>query len=170
MDLYPTHSSVPKSPLRSALGLLAFGGVTAGAATFGALTTRSGQGLWYRLLRKPPYNPPGWVFGPVWTGLYGLIALSGWRVWRQPSSPERTRALALWGTQLGLNAAWSWIFFGKHRKRAALADLGALFGAVAGYALAARKVDRQAAWLITPYLAWTCFAGLLNEEIVRRNP
>jgi translocator protein len=159
-----------RAPRRSVLGLIAFGALTAGAAALGTLATRRGMGLWYRLLRKPPFNPPSWVFAPVWTALYGMIATSGYRVWCRQPSPERTGALALWGAQLGLNGAWSWLFFGKHRKVAALVDLGLLVATVGAYTAVASRVDRPAAWLMAPYLGWTSFAGLLNEEIVRRNP
>lgn len=158
------------SPVRSAVSLVALGGLTAIAAAIGARATIRGKGLWYRLLRKPSYNPPDWVFGPVWTGLYTAMALSAWRLVRRPSSVARNVALGLWGTQLGLNAAWSVLFFGQHKKRAALADLGLLIGSIGGYMAAASKVDRPAALLMTPYLGWSSFAGLLNAEIVRRNP
>lgn len=165
--------SVPspgKGLLSKALSLAGFGGVTAAAAAIGSLATVKGKGLWYRFLRKPSFNPPDWVFGPVWTALYGTMAVSGWRVYRQPPSKERTAALALWGTQLGLNTAWSVLFFGKHQKVAALVDLGLLVGTIGAYMVVARKVDRPAALLMTPYLGWCGFAALLNEEIVRLNP
>lgn len=157
------------SAVRSAATLAAFGGLTALAAVIGARATARGKGLWYRLLRKPAFNPPDWVFGPVWTGLYAAMAVSAWRIARRPSSVTRNVALGLWGTQLGLNAAWSVLFFGHHKKRAALVDLGMLVGAIGGYMAAASKVDKPAALLMTPYLGWSSFAGLLNAEIVRRN-
>jgi len=117
----------------------------------------------------PPYHPPRWVFGPVWTGLYGLMATSAYRVWKAPPSRARTRALALWGTQLALNSAWSPLFFGARRPRAALVDLLALAGVVAAYAATSHKVDKPAAAMMIPYLGWLGFASLLNEEVVRRN-
>jgi tryptophan-rich sensory protein len=121
------------------------------------------------MLRKPPFQPPSWLFAPVWTALYGLIATSGYRVWKAPRSKERTRALALWGSQLALNTAWSPLFFGLRKKKLALADLVVLLGTVAAYAETTRKVDKPAAAMMGPYLAWLAFAGVLNEEIVRRN-
>jgi tryptophan-rich sensory protein len=105
----------------------------------------------------------------VWTVLYALMAASAYRVWRREAGPARSRALALWWTQLAFNAAWSPLFFGAHRPRAALADLGLLFASLSAYALQSSRVDRGAAGLIAPYLAWAGFAGVLNEEIVRRN-
>jgi tryptophan-rich sensory protein len=154
------------------LPALGFGALTAGAAVLGGLATRkSVNSPWYRVfLRKPPYQPPRQAFGPVWSALYTTIAASGARVWRGAPGPARTRALALWGTQLALNAGWSAVFFGARRPRAALVEIGALLASIAGYAAAARKVDRPAAWLVAPYAAWTAFAAVLNAGIVRRNP
>ena len=97
------------------------------------------------------------------------MAVSAHRIWRKPSSPDRTRALAIWATQLGLNGIWSPLFFGKHRPRAALVDLIGLAAAIAAYIRAASKLDRAAGALMAPYLAWVGFAGVLNAEIVRRN-
>lgn len=166
------QSPVLKNPSLRAESLAAlgvFGALTTGAGVLGAAVTDRSTQLWYRRLRKAPFQPPSAVFGPVWTVLYGLIALSGWRVWNRPAGPARSRALELWALQLGFNAAWSWLFFGQRRKRAALADIGALGASIAAYLAAARKVDRTAATLVAPYLGWVCFASLLNAEIVRRN-
>lgn len=166
----PTLDSSSVSVPLSLGKLAAVTGLTTLAAAIGARATARGKGLWYRLLRKPPFHPPDWVFGPVWTALYGTIALSGWRLATRPSSPARNAALGLWAAQLGLNAGWSVLFFGAHKKRAALADLGLLIGSVGGCISAASRVDRPAALLMAPYLAWCGFAGLLNAEIVLRNP
>ena len=152
------------------LGLVGFLGVTAAAAAMGSVPSRKAlRSRWYRKLRKPSWQPPGQAFPIVWTGLYGLIALSGWRTWIAPRSPARTRALALWGSQLALNAAWPWIFFGAKNPRAGLAELGVLVPTVAAYAREARKVSPSAAWLVAPYLAWSTFATALNTAIVREN-
>ena len=159
----------PRSHTSDGLALASFAGLTLGAAAFGRVATRRAPGLWYKTLRKPPFQPPSAVFAPVWTALYALIATSGYRVWKAPPSKSRTRALALWGTQLALNGAWSPLFFGARQKRAAFLDLLALFGVVAAYAQTSRKVDRPAAAMVIPYLGWLGFAGLLNEEIIRRN-
>ena len=145
-----------------------FVGAVAAAAVVGGVATTRNQD-WYRSLRKPPFNPPDWLFGPAWTTLYALMATSAYRVWRAPPSPERSRALGLWGAQLALNAAWSPLFFGAHRPRAALVDLALLVVGICAYANEARKVDAPAAWMMAPYGAWCAFAGLLNEEIVRLN-
>lgn len=142
------------------------------AAMGGAVTVRGRgrpDGAWFRSLRKSPLQPPGRVFGPVWTVLYGLIAYSGYRIWRAPRSRQRTRALALWGTQLALNGAWTPLFFGARRPVAALADLVALDVVAGAYAVTAREVDPGAALAVTPYLAWSGFATYLNGSIVARN-
>jgi len=155
--------------LRSSLAFAAIGGATLLTALVGARATQSGK-PWYRLLRKSTLNPPDAVFAPVWTGLYSLNGLSAGRIYRSEPSPARTRTLALWGIQQGLNAAWSPLFFGQHRPRAALADIGLMWTAIGAYLLEARKVDRTAAALVVPYLAWVSFAAFLNAEVVRKNP
>jgi tryptophan-rich sensory protein len=156
----------------SIAALAAIGSLVAGAAIYGARfspahpRTRS----WYRRLEKPPFNPPNSVFPPVWTALYALIALSGWRVWRRPRGRKRSAALALWGGQLIANSAWTKLFFGERRPKAALADIVALLTTIGSYTAIVRDIDRPAAVMMLPYGAWVTFATILNEEIVRRNP
>jgi benzodiazapine receptor len=157
--------------LKNLLAMSVFAGLTAGASAVGArVARRPTTKTWYRLLRKPRRTPPDWVFGAVWPGLYGLIAYSGYRAWRKRQHPGGRTALALWGMQLGLNAAWTPLFFGRHRSRAALADLGATIATVLAYMARVRNIDRPAAAVMTPYLAWLGFASTLNGSIVRRNP
>ena len=151
--------------------LAGFAAITAATAVAGALVgpRRPSTMRWYRSLDKPPYQPPAALFGPVWTGLYATIAVSGWRVWRQPDSPSRSRALRLWGAQMTANAAWTPLFFGARRTSLALVDLAAQLSSTIGYTSAAARVDTPAATLMAPYIGWTAFAGVLNTEIVRRN-
>jgi translocator protein len=125
--------------------------------------------IWYKSLRKPAYNPPKVVFPIVWPVLYTLMAFSGWRVWRRESSPERSRALALWTAQLTANAAWSKLFFGEHRPDLALMDVTVMRALIVAYIESAYQVDRTAAVAFAPYLAWVTFAKKLNKEIVRLN-
>ena len=158
------------APRHSGLALLGFTATTALAAWAGARVTQRGKLPWYRLIRKSALNPPDAVFGPVWTALFALTAISGFRVWRAPSSPARTRALALWTAQLALNTNWSRLFFGQHRPKAAFVDLGALLAILGGYVQQAKQVDKPAAYLMAPYLGWLSFAGYLNEEVIRKNP
>lgn len=155
--------------MRKMTSLLGFGGLVAVAAAAGGAVTRRNL-AWYRRLDRPPYTPPDAAFGPVWTALYALIAASGWRLWRAAPSRRRDRALALWAAQYGLNFAWTPLFFGLHRPRLALADLALLFAAIGGYAATAARVDRPAAVMMAPYLAWVSFAGVLNAGVARRNP
>lgn len=157
---------------RSWLGLLGFGAAVAAAGIVGArysprdLRTK----LWYNRLDKPSWNPPNFVFPVVWTALYSLIAVSGWRVWEQKSSPERTRALRLWATQLATNAEWTRLFFGRHQPRQSLLDVIALETQILRYIATAKDVDLGAAACFLPYAAWVAFATVLNAEIARRNP
>lgn len=158
-----------KNPGWALLGFVA--AVTAAAAMSAVGNPRAGETMrWYDRLDKPRWTPPKLVFPVAWTALYAMIAVSGWRVWKRPDGPDRSRALALWGAQLGINAAWTPIFFSAMRPRAALVDVTALVPAVAAYGLTAARVDRPAGWMMAPYLAWTGFAAVLNADIVRRNP
>lgn len=158
-----------RPPKRSLLALGLYAGATGLAAFLGATVTKPKR-LWYRALSKPPGQPPARVFGPVWTALYGLMAVSAYRVYRARPSRARGRALRLWWRQLALNAAWAPLFFGAHRPRAALADLVGMTAAAAKYTHAARRVDGAAAWTMVPYLGWLGFATYLNGAIVARNP
>jgi tryptophan-rich sensory protein len=153
------------------LALAAFTAVTAMAPAIGMRSSPADPRIaeWYDRLEKAPFTPPDAAFGPVWTALYALIATSGWRVWRAPPSHARTRALALWATQLGLNTLWTPLFFGERRTKAAFADILLLCATVSAYTMTSRKVDRGAARMMIPYLAWLTLATSLNEEIVRRN-
>ncbi len=163
---------VPRARARSVLAGLGFAALTYGVSALGVLAMRgkgSANSPWFRSRRKPSFQPPNWLFAPVWTALYGAIAYSGWRVWRSPSSPERSRALGLWATQLALNGAWTPLFFRAHAPGAALADLVALDAAASAYAAQAAQVDRQAALVVTPYLGWLGFATALNGSIFAKN-
>lgn len=156
----------------SSLALIGFGTAVAAAAWVGSRYSPRNPitKTWYQRLDKPSFNPPDAVFPVVWTVLYSLIAVSGWRVWRQGESPERRAALRLWIAQLISNAEWTRLFFGEHLPTWSLADLLSLESAVLRYIAEARKVDKTAAGLFVPYAAWVAFAALLNAEIVRRNP
>lgn len=168
----PSISTNGVSRSRSALAALAFGALSYGVSAVGSLVMKKRgpiERVWYRALPKPSFQPPSWIFGPVWTALYGAIAYSGYRIWRAPKSPERTRALALWGAQLALNGAWTPIFFGAQKPRIALVDIIALDAAATAYAAAAAQVDKRAAAVVSPYLAWLAFATTLNGSIVAKN-
>jgi tryptophan-rich sensory protein len=124
---------------------------------------------WYRTLIRPAIAPPNWVFAPVWTLLYALMAVAVWLVGQSAPSPLRTWALVLFLLQLGLNFAWSWIFFHHHALGAALAEIVVLWGFIAATTLLFGRVAPIAAWLMVPYLAWVSFAAVLNGAYWRLN-
>ena len=137
--------------------------VVGGGTAVGFLTA---PGPWYEALAKPPFNPPNWLFGPVWTLLYILIAVAGWRTWLDV---PRGRAMTLWWVQLALNFAWSPVFFALQAPWAALAVILLLLAAILGFITISRERDAVAAWLFIPYAAWVAFATLLNASIVWLN-
>ena len=149
--------------MTEALALVGFFAVCLVAAGTGAIWA---PGEWYERLRKPSWRPPNWVFPPAWALLYAAMALAAWLVWRRAGFGP---PLALWGAQLALNAAWSWVFFGLRRPDLAFAELAALWLAVAATLAAFAPVHAAAAWLMAPYLAWVTFAGALNLAIWRLN-
>jgi translocator protein len=124
---------------------------------------------WYRRLDRPSWSPPDRLFGPVWTTLYVLMGLAAVLVWRRRSRRSTDSALAAYGVQLGLNLAWSWLFFDRRRIDLALADILALDAAIAATAIGFGRVRADAAALLLPYLAWSVFATALNAELLRRN-
>ncbi len=161
-----------KTKSKSWLAIAGFGAAVAGAAWFGSRYSpkNARTRLWYSRLEKPSYNPPDYVFPIAWSTLYTLMAISGWRVWNEADSPERSKALRLWVSQLLANAQWSKLFFGDHRPVRALVDVVALEAMIVRYIATARKVDNAAALCFVPYAAWVGFATVLNAEIALRNP
>ena len=137
--------------------------VVGGGLAIGYLTR---PGEWYADLAKPAFNPPGWVFGPVWTALYVLIAIAGWRIWQR----DRARLpMKLWWTQLVLNFGWTPLFFGAHRIGLGLVVILLLLASILAFIAVARRRDRVAAWLFVPYAAWVAFAAVLNGSILALN-
>lgn len=123
-------------------------------------------GDWYQSLAKPSFNPPNWLFAPVWSVLYVVIAVVGARTWL---SLHRSMAMRLWYAQLVLNFAWSPIFFGLQDPTSALIVILGLLVTVGGFVFASWRQDRTAALLFLPYLAWVAFATALNGAIVALN-
>jgi benzodiazapine receptor len=148
-----------------------FGGAVAAVAIAGSVfnPSKGDTAEWFDSLEKPSFNPPNLVFAPVWTLLYVLIAISGARVSMTRPGRERTAALMLWAAQLILNGAWSPLFFGAKRPDLSLLDIMLLVPAIGAYIAKARRLDKPAAALVMPYLAWVLFATLLNAEFVRLN-
>lgn len=135
------------------------------------LTAASGAvfkpGEWYETLRRPSWTPPNWAFPVVWTVLYIAIGVSGWIVWEAQGAGL---AMALWLLQLILNAAWSWLFFGRQRMDLAFVDVCALFATILAYIAAALPVSQTAALLFVPYAVWVATAAALNRSVWRLNP
>ena len=138
------------------------------AAAGGAVTATSVE-TWYAGLAKPPFNPPDWVFGPVWTALYLMIAVAGWRVWRRRGESGAWLALGAWGVQLSLNLSWSMLFFGARMIGAALVEIAVLLAAILITAALFWRIDRIAGVLLVPYAAWVGFATVLNAALWRLN-
>ena len=145
------------------LGLLA---VCFGAAALGAALTALSLRDWYPTLRKPAWTPPDWVFGPVWSTLFLLMALAAWLVWRRAGWAP----LGLFGAQLALNVAWSGLFFGLRSPGLALADVALLWCAVAATLWSFGRVSALAGCLLAPYLLWVSYAAALNGAIRAMNP
>jgi len=152
---------------RQVWALAGFIGLCFLAAALGGRATASSVGTWYRTLTKPAWNPPGWVFGPVWTLLYAMMAVAAWLVWRQVGWGG---ALAVFGVQLALNVVWSFCFFGRRSPLAGLVDIVLLWAAIALTLVWFWRVNRLAGLLFVPYLWWVTFAAALNFSIWRLNP
>lgn len=133
--------------------------VVGGGLLIGVFTA---PGAWYEALAKPSFNPPNWLFGPVWTFLYVMIAIAGWRVWQADRSGT---AMKLWWLQLALNFLWSPSFFTLQNVTLALLVILALLLTIFAFIATSWQTDRLAAWLFVPYAAWVAFASLLNGAI-----
>lgn len=127
------------------------------------------SGEWYESLSKPTFNPPDWLFGPVWTVLYILIALSGWLVWREAGFSTARAAFIVYFIQLIFNASWLWIFFGLHRPALAFAHIMALWFFILLNVILFSRINKIAALLLFPYYAWVSFASILNMALWRLN-
>jgi benzodiazapine receptor len=153
------------SRTRSILALLGFvAGVTVVATAGGWISAHAVQ-TWYSSLHKPPLSPPNAVFGPVWTILYLMIAVAAWLAWRTRVSTCRRAGVRMWWAQLGVNLAWTALFFGLHAPGPALIDLALLIVAIVLVMRPFHTIKPLAAWLLAPYLAWCCFAFYLNAGI-----
>jgi translocator protein len=152
---------------RDVFGLVGFVLLCFGVSILGGMAAAPALPNWYANLAKPTWTPPGWVFGPVWTVLYAMMAVAGWLAWREGRS---RRATLLFLLQLGLNAAWPWLFFSLRRPDWAFAAVAALTVAIAAAIAVFFRVSRAAALLLVPYLGWIVFAGALNFAIWHLNP
>jgi translocator protein len=161
---------MPRSRFVDLLALVLFVAFCLGVGALGASVVDASVDSWYADLVKPSFTPPNEVFGPVWTVLYLLMAVAAWRVWRSADRDTRRGPLTLFALQLALNLGWTVVFFGLQKIGAAVATIVVLDVGVVVTTLAFRTVDRLAAFLMLPYLAWVVFATVLNIAIWRLNP
>jgi tryptophan-rich sensory protein len=146
------------------IALVPLGAVVA-ASLLGQLATFPNLAPWYAGLIKPSFNPPSWVFGPVWTTLYLLMAFAAWRIRRMPPSPARRNALLLFWTQLALNVAWSWMFFAAHSPLLGLINIVPQLALVIATSIAFMRLDRPAGLALAPLVAWVGYATTLNAAL-----
>ncbi len=165
-----TNPAITPGSARDIVGLIVLIAVCLGVSAAGGAVTANSVGTWYQTLQKPPFNPPDWVFAPVWTTLYVLMAIAAWRVWRLHGLTAARQALLLFAVQLALNFSWSVLFFGLRLIGPALVEIGLLLIAIVATAIAFWRLDRLAGWLLAPYAAWVAFATLLNAALWRLNP
>jgi benzodiazapine receptor len=152
-----------------ALGIAGWALITFSAAAVGAWGSADSSAF-YADLARPSWAPPSWLFGPVWSALYALMAVSAWLVWRIRGFNGARTALALFIVQLAANALWSWLFFAWHRGDLAFVEVLLLWGLIVATIVSFQRVDRLAAVLLYPYLAWVTFASALTFAVWRLNP
>ena len=125
---------------------------------------------WYRGMNKPSWNPPDWVFAPVWTILFAMMAVAAWLVWSKRDQTDITLAVVLFVTQLGLNALWSWLFFGFHRPDFAFFEVIVFWLVILGTTIEFWGISPAAGKLMLPYVLWVGFASFLNLVLWKMNP
>ena len=164
--------TVPLTLRRRAVGPADLAALVAPLAVgaLGTIPTARALPTWYRTLDKPDWQPPDQAFGPVWTMLYALMGVALVLVRRQPRSDGTDRAQAVFGLQLALNLAWSFVFFGGRSLRGGVAVIGLLWIAILATMGEFARIRPLAALLLVPYLGWVSFASILNVDIARRNP
>lgn len=150
--------------------ILVAGAATVAVLGVGGVLTAVGFGPWYERLRKPSWQPPGFLFAPAWNTIGVLTATSAVLAWDSArNDAERTRVVGLFGANGALNALWSGLFFTLHRPDWALAEVVPLWGSIVALIAGLAPISRRASWLLAPYLAWVSFAAVLNRKIVQLN-
>jgi tryptophan-rich sensory protein len=152
-----------------ALSLAGWIALSLAAGAIGAIASVDSREF-YAALARPPWAPPGWLFGPVWTALYVLMGIAAWRVWRAPRTPARRLGLVLFVVQLALNALWTWIFFAWRSGAWAFAEIAVLWLLIVATIACFARVRPLAAWLLAPYIGWVTFALALTWSVWQRNP
>ncbi len=125
---------------------------------------------WYASLNKPWFNPPSFVFAPVWTSLYLLMGYASYRVWQRADGKPLSTALSLYFSQLALNFLWSFLFFGYHRPDLALAEMIGMWLVILMTIFQFARIDKPSAWMLVPYISWVSFASILTYYIMVLNP
>ncbi|CAN5485565.1 tryptophan-rich sensory protein [soil metagenome] len=125
----------------------------------------NGSSQWYEQLNKPDWNPPGWLFGPVWTALYIMMAIAAWRIWKKSGFSGGATELSVFTFQLILNGLWSFLFFGLQNPGLAFIEIILLLATIIATAYLFFQKDRIAGWLMAPYILWVTFATVLNGTI-----
>lgn len=150
------------------LPALAAGAAAIVVAVLGTSMTELGP--WYYNLNKPDFQPPDWAFGPAWTVIFALAAISGAMAWKDaPSEASREWVIGLFALNGFLNILWSALFFRLHRPDWALLEVGFLWLSILAPILIFARFSKRASLILVPYLAWVTFAALLNFEVVRLN-
>ncbi|HVJ35217.1 MAG TPA: TspO/MBR family protein [Terriglobia bacterium] len=170
--LIAQSSSGPDGPIpgiRKILALVLILAATFGVGAVGAWVTAPNIPEWYESLNKPNFNPPNWLFAPIWSALYLLVSIAIWLAWQSAPAARRLGLLAIYGGHLALNMLWSIFFFAMHLPLLAYIDCLLLALVIAWMMVRFRRVNRFAAWLLAPYLLWVAFATLLNIAIVLLN-
>lgn len=159
---------VPK--LNNLLRLAASVIIALSAGAIGSIFTSASLFTWYAGIAKPSFNPPDWVFGPVWTLLFVLMAISLFLVWKKGTHKKAVRiALFIYAVQLLLNILWSALFFGLQNPFFAFLEIIVLWAAILLTIVFFHRISRPAAWLLVPYLLWVSFAAVLNITIYLLN-
>lgn len=133
-----------------------------GAGLLGSVFTTPHIATWYAGLNKPKFNPPNWIFAPVWTTLFVLMGISLYLVWNKNPKPK---TILIFSGQLALNILWSYLFFYLHRPDLAFFELIALWLAILWTIINFRSISKTASYLLLPYILWVAFAGVLNLSI-----
>lgn len=154
---------------RDSIGFIAILALCLAVSAVGAAVTAGSVGTWYQTLAKPSFNPPDWIFAPVWTALYFMMAIAGWRVWRRDGLGGARSAVTLFALQLALNMVWSILFFGLRSIGAALAEVLVLLLAILATTVVFWQRDRIAGMLFVPYAGWVAFAAVLNARLWQLN-
>ena len=148
--------------------VIAFLSVSA-VSVAGQIATYPNLQPWYAGLAKPSFNPPNWVFAPVWTILFVLMGVAFWRILRLPASSVRRKAVLVFAVLLALNAAWSWMFFGAHSPALGMVNIVPQLAVIGAAIVFFARLDRLAAACLVPLFAWVTFATVLNVSIFQLN-